>query len=406
MTVEAVAEVLAPAKDAISTNYEKQRVGSRCTIFKSGSSPKWYIGFSDGGRQYRKSLKTTNKKQAIRLAQNYDAKLVLGHLNDKKECTLPELVSAYKSFVQRHEKPGTLKSYSIDLNDLLAYTNWRSVTKATALNAQFLEEYEDFLAKKGMEGIIVHRPKTAKRRPVGQQTLHKKLKIVKQMMNWAVERAMLREDPSKGYRIPSRPDDQAYCWSPEEVNKLRQRARPNYLDTYDFLRLTGIRVDEFCWLELCDLDLERGFIFIRAKKCKQTGKEWEPKHGGERIVPLCPEAVEIARRAAATSQGPWLFYAPNTRRRQLGHYTPHRIWTSVKSAMKRAGLTRGTTHTFRHVFCSFLANNNVPPLQVMKIMGHQSLDIILAYYHVTDDQLRDAVKGLSFAAMLVTNEKG
>jgi len=42
----------------------------------------------------------------------------------------------------------------------------------------------------------------------------------------------------------------------------------------------------------------------------------------------------------------------------------------------------------------------------MKIMGHQSLDIILAYYHVSDEQLRDSVKGVSFAAMLVTSEKG
>jgi len=43
----------------------------------------------------------------------------------------------------------------------------------------------------------------------------------------------------------------------------------------------------------------------------------------------------------------------------------------------------------------------VPPLKVMKIMGHRSLDIILTYYHVDDQELLGAFAGLSFDAVVL-----
>ena len=74
---------------------------------------------------------------------------------------------------------------------------------------------------------------------------------------------------------------------------------------------------------------------------------------------------------------------------------------------KAAGISHRTVHTLRHVFCSFLANQNVSPFQVMKIMGHQSLNIVLTYYHVNEQDLLGAVKNLPFDQMLTpVAEKG
>ena len=70
--------------------------------------------------------------------------------------------------------------------------------------------------------------------------------------------------------------------------------------------------------------------------------------------------------------------------------------------MKSAGLTRGTTHTLRHVFCSFLANNQVPAFQVMKLLRHHSLDIVLQYYHTTEEELLATVASLPYDQMLAS----
>jgi hypothetical protein len=54
-----------------------------------------------------------------------------------------------------------------------------------------------------------------------------------------------------------------------------------------------------------------------------------------------------------------------------------------------------------------MANANVSPFKVMKIVGHSSLDIILTYYHVSEDELLVAVDGVDFDGVLgeVNEEK-
>jgi integrase len=83
---------------------------------------------------------------------------------------------------------------------------------------------------------------------------------------------------------------------------------------------------------------------------------------------------------------------------------PDAIWRALKRTMKAAGVARGTAHTYRHVYCSFLANNNVPPTQAMKVLGHGSLDTVLAYYHVRQDELLAAVRCVQFDRLLSGKE--
>ena len=40
------------------------------------------------------------------------------------------------------------------------------------------------------------------------------------------------------------------------------------------------------------------------------------------------------------------------------------------------------------------------PFKVMKIVGHSSLDIVLMYYHVSQEELLSAVDGVDFDAIL------
>jgi integrase len=82
-------------------------------------------------------------------------------------------------------------------------------------------------------------------------------------------------------------------------------------------------------------------------------------------------------------------------RPQIGHHKP----AAVRRARTAAGIPRGTTHALRHLFCSFMANNNVPPFQVMMILGHGSLDIVLVYYHLDRKQLLHTPDGLPFAQL-------
>jgi|SRR6185437_4345463 len=67
------------------------------------------------------------------------------------------------------------------------------------------------------------------------------------------------------------------------------------------------------------------------------------------------------------------------------------------------GQREAVVHTFRHVFCSFLANRakeKASAFQVMKLMGNSGMEIVLSYFQVDDRELAAAVGGVDFGAML------
>ncbi len=385
-----------------NANHEKQcareRVGDRVSIFRVSGSPNWYINFSDGKRQRRYSLGTRNKKRALGLAKKKDAELVLGIAETpaKRDIGIDEAKNIYlKSLKLRGRDAGTLDGYARDLVQFTAFASSRTVLRLAHVTPELLEEYQELLATKGLRGII-RQPKLGRRLgPNAPKTVRNKLKTVRQLLRWAVRRKLLREDPGSGYQLPPEPKGKAHCWLPEEYKLIRENAEQPWLDLFNFLAMTGLRSDELCWLLKEDVCLEgRPHLLIRRKVCPQTGRVWQPKHGRERVVPLCPPAAEIARRAYATSPEPWLFWAP--RGPQRGHYQPDAVWRALRRTLQRAGISRGTVHTFRHWFCSFAANNNVAPFKVMAILGHGSLEIVLRYYHLGQDELLTSLDGLPY----------
>ena len=383
---------------------ERERVGDRVTISRNlQKSPNWYISYSESKKLIRYSLETRSKKRARELAKKKDAELVLGvvQIIGRRPVSIPEVAEKYvRSLKLRRVSPGTLESYRRDLDQFAAYARWKKVVRLDQVSAELLEDYQERLQTFGMEGIARQKKRGRRLIPNGPKTVRNKLKTVRQLLKWAIKRKLLREDPGSGYQLPPEPEEKAYCWSPSELLSIRANADEPWPERFDFFEMTGLRSSEFGWLLKEDVYFgEHPYLMIRAKTCPQTGIKWRPKHGRHRIVPLCPLAAAIAKRAYDSSPGPWLFWSATTRSKQVGHLTSTVILAALRKARHKAGVGRGTVHTFRHVFCSFAANNGVPALKVMAILGHGSLDIVLSYYHVTQDELLGTLDGLPFESL-------
>ena len=363
--------------------------------------------FNLEGKQFKRSLKTQSKKRASELATKKDAQLTLGQAEQPcvRPITVDEAKESYlKKLSANGRTPKTASTYRSKLDAFESFCEQQGIRTLKSVTASVLESYQEQLetigvAPKSLKPVGKHGPhfKAEKNKP---STIRDKLKIVRQLLKWAQKRQHLLVDPAPGYDLPRVQKGQGYCWSPAELTLILANVPAGMLDLYQFLRLTGLRVDELCWLRKTDFFVDHPHLKIRAKVCPLTNIPWKPKHGVERIVPLCAQAIEIATRAQASSPGPWLFFAPDTLGKQRGRWRPQRIWKILKSTMKAAGVKRGTTHTFRHVFCSFLANQKgVSPFQIMKVLGHGSLEIVLNYCHATDEQLIDAIAAVPFARM-------
>lgn len=384
---------------------ERERIGSRVIIFKTQASPFWYMQFNYQGRQYRPSLRTKSRKEARRIALAKDAELVLGKatLPATRGPDLEKNVAAFLDHLKGKDRsPETIRAYRQYLHQFRDWAAVHSIRRLDQINLQTLETYQQALVN---GGIQYHRhddedgEETSA--PNMRRTVRSKMKTLRSLQRWALKRGILAKDPAAGYELPPQSKDQAYCFTQPELVAIFNAAEAPYRNIFMFLAMTGLRISEMLFLTKADVDLKDGLVHVRAKVISETGEHWGPKHGKERIVPLTPEARQIVESQMATSPGPWVFSPSTGHGARSGRFKSPQVRDALQQAKKVAGVKQGKIHTFRHAFCSHLAQQpNVTAFEAMKIMGHFSLDIILVYFHTTSERLCSVMSKVSFAAML------
>lgn len=61
------------------------------------------------------------------------------------------------------------------------------------------------------------------------------------------------------------------------------------------------------------------------------------------------------------------------------------------------GFIHGRLHSFRHFFCSWCANKNVPEQMLMRWLGHRSSQMARRYYHLHDEESQRHMRRLSLS---------
>lgn len=368
------------------------------TIFRTGRSPRWYAQYNVASGQRRKSLKTKNRKEARRRALTLAGKLRAGE-TDPAAKRGPRIMDAVELFLKNRLRRGrrlsTVTEYRRALEQFNHFCGEHGIVRLDQVGDDQLEEFERQLRDRG---IAIRRERKRRGRtakPNKPTSVHMKIKLVKSLMKWAVKRKLLRENPISGYELPAPGDPDSYCFSTDEVNRICNAAGEFFGQVFRFLALTGLRQGELVALTKVDLDVERRFVRIRSKLLDEKGSRWHPKTDG-RVVPLSAAALAIANAMVALGNSRWLFPAPPAAGVKDDRLRACRLWAQLRKAKAAAGVERGTLHSFRHHFVSTMANANVSPFKVMRIVGHKSLDIILTYYHVGSEELLNAVEGVDF----------
>ena len=378
------------------------------TIYKSAASCNWYVQYNHPSEGQRKqSLRTRNKKEAKRRAWEIVLKLRDGDIGSatRRGPRLKEVIDGFLADKRRiGRRETTITEYRRGLEQFCQFVSELGIKRLDQLTPTHMEQYETQLRE---TGIALKRETKGRGAPAKKNkstSVHEKIKLVKSLTKWAVVMRKLRENPISGYQLPADGEPENYCLTSAEVRAICQHAQPFFAEVFRFLALTGLRQGELIWLTKKDVDLQRRLVRIRAKSFPKEGLHWDPK-GDDRIVPLTPPALAIAEKMLSSSAGRWLFSAPPAPGVIDDLLRSHRLWAKLQKAKKAAGVQRGTLHSYRHFFVSTMANANVSPFKVMKIVGHSSLDIILTYYHIDEDELLGAVDGVNFNVTVNKNHE-
>ncbi len=284
---------------------------------------------------------------------------------------MEELIDEYLSHL-RLEKglaDNTINAYHLDLKKYLNFLQKNKIRKPEKITHQIVT---DFLYKLKNEGYA-------------DASIARAVAPIKNFHKFIVREGFTKQYPLADLKTPKKRKKLPDILSVEKVNDLIDQIQgKNSLSQRDRAMLEvlygcGIRISELVYLNLDDLDLNRGYIRVFGKGSR------------ERIVPLGIKAAEAlnfylnkGRIILRKNRLPQALFL-NFRGQRI---TRQGAWKIIKKQAKEAGVEDITPHTLRHSFATHLLENGANLKAVQEMLGHADISTTQIYTHVTRKHLK------------------
>ena len=250
---------------------------------------------------------------------------------------------------------------------------------------------------------------------LAESTVHTALVTVASCFKWGVQEGYLTRSPVRVPRkdkaldpvdIPTRAQIDTVIKRVETggakyvAKGLENVTRPNpaVADMMHIALWAGLRVSEIAGLVVGDIDLDAGFIHVRAQ-LSRDGKRRAPvkSHTSRRDVPIAPALVPVLRRLTVDrAPDAWLIVATNGRPVQVSH-----AGKVVRYAAENVRAPGVHFHALRHFFVSTMLTAGVAVQDVAAVAGHTPATTLETYAHVLDgyrDRVSAAFEAPAFSA--------
>lgn len=276
--------------------------------------------------------------------------------------------------VERNSSPLTLKSYSEDLESLLAYFTevHHRVPSVEEVTVGQLREYVAYLHECGY----------------AKTTIARRLACLRSFFRYCRREKLTDANPAQALRTPRTGRKLPNFLSNEQVTQLLETppsATPAGLRDRAILELfysSGLRVAELVGLNLSDWDQDGSVLRVLGKGRK------------ERVAPIGRFADEAMRAWVAVRQ-PASDASPEDRdaiflNRFGGRITTRSVARMLDKHLKVAGLSsKSSPHTLRHTFATHLLDGGADLRSVQELLGHKSLTTTQIYTHVSTRRMRE-----------------
>ena len=339
-------------------------------LYRHKSSGTYYGLVKRLGKQYRRSLKTTDRKLAERFIGEFRQKVDrLDHTKARSDITFAECAKLWLGTIVPHLKPSSARRRENSVAQIFPYLGSVTVRNLTSTTC------EGWAAKRGAG--------------ISSSTYNNERDTIIAVLNYAKREGLLLDNPALVLRRRKLGKTSIVIPSKAEFEKLVLKLRSldvryhEAADLVELLAYSGMRLAEATSIKWRDVDFANGRFNV-------TGGELGTKNHEERIVPLFPAMRAFLERVLRRGQA-----NPDARIVGIGKATK-----AMQSASELAELPVFTHHCMRHYFVSNALEAGVDFKTIAAWVGHKDGGLLAAktYGHLRDTHSFEMAKRMTFAA--------
>jgi len=300
-----------------------------------------------------------------------------------------------EKYAQGQVKPGTVEDYKgYFANHLLPAFGNKPISQIT------VEDVQGFKAAKLAEGY-------------SPQTVKHLLRVLRQMLNHAVDWGYIRQNPAKKVKDPRVPKREMDFLTAEEAGQFLGKVPAKWYPFFLTAITTGLRLGELLAMKWGNLDWNSGRYFVRenlsrARGDYQGGFSSTKTEGSTQPVDLTPACLETLeehhRRQAEEKLKAGSEYEDLDLIFATSKGTPldqkNIVHRQFHATLEAAGLRRIRFHDLRHTCATLLINQGISPKYIQRQLRHTSIETTFDRYgHLFPETNQEATRKLDAALL-------
>ena len=306
----------------------------------------YYALLKRGDKQFRRSLKTKDRKLADRRLAEYRAQVANLSITDDSKLSFADIAKRWMDTTKH-----TLKASSITRRET-CIANLSPFLKGVTIRNVQVQHCEKWLTERGKK--------------VAPQTMAHELNVLRSILDYGVRLGLMLSNPAKDIKrqkivqarieVPTRDQFRTILATIRQSDGRSdsQAKAKSGADLVELLAYSGCRLNEataLCWR---DVDFEKNTLTI-------TGGEVGTKNHEARTIPMT-EALRGHLRRLHGECTP----SPEMRVSKIGSAKK-----CLQTACRRLGCTQFTHHDFRHFFATSCIESGVDIPTVSRWLGHK-----------------------------------
>ena len=218
----------------------------------------------------------------------------------------------------------------------------------------------------------------------GPSAVNRRFRVLRMLMNAAVDNELLARAPTKGVKPPPIPKQEMRFLSAVEVRELAEAIHPWFRTWVYFAAYTGLRWSEMLGLRRKDVDLLRGHVRVEQQiievRSRFLGFGPVKTDAGRRTVTMPRFLIEmmeeqLAERAQPGKDG--LVFVNTAGNSPHASSFNGQTWRLAK---KRAGFENLRWHDLRHTAVALAIEQGAHAKAIQERLGHSSIAVTLDRY--------------------------